>query len=580
MNYDLPAYDGVEKNKMRFLNVFSSIKDVQVSLVVAYMPEMISYQIANIVFMILNSLAQAKTAEVGALINKGTLYQDPHAALNFAWLLVQSEGYRYIGKTIQGLFLFIMLRGCLAAKTGMYSVLQDKIMSFSPLNSREVSEGFITNLIQVDAMSAEDYLCQLNMCLSLFLSLGVSLYFMVAAIEWRLSLGYVVAMLVIRVFFFMIFVAITHYQNRYLRAKDRRMDLLKNMLEKVDFVKTHRMEDFFCLELYEKREEELMELRCIAVAVAVFQFFKGALNKVPSLIIIVLVVYFIPSRMSFSYYLFFLQLGSTLNSILSGVFDSAKILVTDAVSINRIEKFLLAREREVDSIGYKRVKDQASLVAVEVIAGKFKWRFADDKERGSEKGQMVSNKEKISKKRRNNNGSQENSRLSDQLLSGKYTTNTTSVQDGSERIENRSPYKDVGLNRQEGEFYLSDVNLKIKKGETVVILGKNCSGRSSLLYSLLGEMLPVTEQSTVIVNGSVAFLSEGRWLLGMSVRDNIILGNEYDEERMKQALRWSQLEKDIETLQNGLDTSVGDNGDTISGGQKTRIALARCFYQK
>ena len=279
--------------------------------------------------------------------------------------------------------------------------------------------------------------------------------------------------------------------------------------------------------------------------------------------------------MSFSNYLFFLQLGTTLNQNISGMFDVCKGFTIARVSMKRIDKFLLAQEREGESPGYKRVKDSNNIVAVEVMAGNFKWRFSEP-----ETGSISSKKRKrVLTTQRKNNISQDNSRLSDQLLSGKYTTNTTTVQDGSERIL-KSPQRQTNLKREEGQFYLSDINLKIKKGETVMVVGKNCSGRSSLLYSLLGEMVPATDQSTVIVNGSVAYLSQDRWLLGMSVKENIILGNEYDEERMKEALRCSQLEKDIETLQNGLDTSVGDNGDTISGGQKTRIALARCFYQE
>ena len=590
MNYDLPKYDAVIRNKNKLKLVFSKTKSSQKTVLLAYSTEFIIFQLANIAFNVLNSLALQKTSDVGAMINNGTLYHDNQAALTFAWLLILSEGYRYIAKAIQGLFIFRMQRAGVAARTGMYSVLQDKIMSFSPMNSREVSEGFITNLIQVDSMNVDAFYLTFNNMISGLLSVLVALYFMVAAIEWKLSLAFVGAMLGIRVAYLMIFSAITFYQNRYLRAKDRRMDLLKNVLENVDFIKINRMETFFCLELYEKREEELMELRNIAFVMSVFQFLKGALNKVPSLIIIILVVYFIPSRMSFSNYLFFLQLGTTLNQNLAGLFACIKFLITARVSMKRIDKFLLARENDCQAEGgYQKIKDGSNSIAVEVKAGNFKWRFTKRKRisraeiwraerkrrRRNRSRRRSSNLRAVSKDGR----SQATSKLSDQLLSAKYTTNTNSVQDGSDNIDNSSQ-RESGVTKEKGQFYLTDVNLKIKKGETVVVLGKNCSGRSSLLYSLLGEMVPVTQQSTIIVNGEVAFLSQARWLLGMSVRENILLGKDYDEEKMNEALRCSQLEKDLETLQYGLETSVGDNGDTVSGGQRARIALARCFYQK
>ena len=579
MNYDLPRYDGVEKNKQRLLKVFKRTKSSQTSMIIAYLPEFILYQLSSLFNRFITALAQKKTADVGAMINNGTLYQDSQAVLTFAWLLILSEGYRYIGKAVQGLFAFLMQRAAVAGRTVMYSILQDKIMSFSPLNSREVSEGFITNLIQVDSMCVDRFFSQVSSSIGLFLSTGVSFYFMVTAIEWKLSLAYVVAVIGIRVLFVLIFAAINYYQNRYLKAKDRRMDLLKNVLQNVDFVKTNSMENFFCLELYEKREEELMELRNIAFVTAVFEFFKRSLIKAPSLIIIILVVYLIPSKMSFSNYLFFLQLGTTLNQNISGLFDTFKFLITMIVSMKRIDKFLLTRERAPESRGYQKIKDSNNLVAVEVMAGNFKWRYNKNKGRLSRDAKAKILARVNSPSPRKNSNEKNNSRLSDQLLSSKYTVNSPSVHEENRRLQNSSK-RDDGFNREEGEFYLTDVNLKIKKGETVVVLGKNCSGRSSFLYSLLGEMLPATEQSTVIVNGSIAFLSESRWLLGMSVKENIILGNEYSEERMNEALRCSQLEKDIENLQYGLETSVGDNGDTISGGQRTRIALARCFYQK
>ena len=274
MNYDLPKFDGVEKNKNRLLKVFRSTKNTQLTLVGAYFRELAIYQVINIIFTILNSLAQKKTADVGSMINNGTLYQDTKAVWVFAWLLFLSEGYRYLAKTLIGLFSFVMMRAAVASRTGMYSILQDKIMSFSPMNSKEVSEGFITNLIQVDAMAVDNYFYQVNMILALFLSTGVSLYFMVEAIEWKLSVAFVIGVIGIRVLFVLILAAINYYQGRYLRAKDRRMDLLKNVLENVDFVKTKSMENFFCLELYEKREEELMELRNMLLRPQFFSFLR------------------------------------------------------------------------------------------------------------------------------------------------------------------------------------------------------------------------------------------------------------------------------------------------------------------
>lgn len=81
--------------------------------------------------------------------------------------------------------------------------------------------------------------------------------------------------------------------------------------------------------------------------------------------------------------------------------------------------------------------------------------------------------------------------------------------------------------------------------------------------------------------GKVSFLKQNRWILGGSIKENIILGKEYDEEWMGKCLKTAQIFQDFESgcFQDGLDTILGDTSDTVSGGQKARISLARCFYQ-
>lgn len=139
-------------------------------------------------------------------------------------------------------------------------------------------------------------------------------------------------------------------------------------------------------------------------------------------------------------------------------------------------------------------------------------------------------------------------------------------------------------------FFLTDINLSIKKGERIAVIGKSCSGKSSLLYSILGEMIPIDKPSEdmnttgvkteVTTNGKVVFMSQQRWIIGDTIRENITLGKEYDEELMQKALEASQFVVDLLGMEHGLDTVLGDSGDTVSGGQRARIALARCFYQE
>lgn len=144
--------------------------------------------------------------------------------------------------------------------------------------------------------------------------------------------------------------------------------------------------------------------------------------------------------------------------------------------------------------------------------------------------------------------------------------------------EKRSVYD----NEDKSEFFLRSVNLKIYRGERVMVYGESSSGKSSLLYSILGEMSKESETTRVLKKGKVAFMKQSPWIFAGSIKENIILGEEYNEILMEQCLRTCQIWHDLElqSFDDGLETILGDTSDNISGGQKARIALARCFYQK
>jgi ABC-type multidrug transport system fused ATPase/permease subunit len=77
---------------------------------------------------------------------------------------------------------------------------------------------------------------------------------------------------------------------------------------------------------------------------------------------------------------------------------------------------------------------------------------------------------------------------------------------------------------------------------------------------------------------NVAYVAQQAWLQNLSIRDNILFGEEYDETRYKQVIFACALERDLEILGAGDRTEIGEKGVTLSGGQKQRVALARAMY--
>lgn len=122
------------------------------------------------------------------------------------------------------------------------------------------------------------------------------------------------------------------------------------------------------------------------------------------------------------------------------------------------------------------------------------------------------------------------------------------------------------------------MNLEVEKGKLYVIIGAVGSGKSSLLSSILGEINLLN--GSIRVDGSVSYASQEPWVFGASVRQNIIFGLEYDENRYYRTVKACALLSDFKQFPQGDKTVVGERGSSLSGGQKARINLARAVYRQ
>ncbi|CAB0034970.1 unnamed protein product [Trichogramma brassicae] len=137
---------------------------------------------------------------------------------------------------------------------------------------------------------------------------------------------------------------------------------------------------------------------------------------------------------------------------------------------------------------------------------------------------------------------------------------------------------DTAWNFDTSNSVLDDVNLEVKKGKLYVVIGAVGSGKSSLLSAILGEMCLI--RGSVSIQGKLAYASQEAWVFGASVRQNILFGQAYDEERYEKVVEACALEKDFKQFPYGDQTIVGERGSSLSGGQKARINLARAVYRQ
>ncbi|OQV17373.1 Canalicular multispecific organic anion transporter 2 [Hypsibius exemplaris] len=123
---------------------------------------------------------------------------------------------------------------------------------------------------------------------------------------------------------------------------------------------------------------------------------------------------------------------------------------------------------------------------------------------------------------------------------------------------------------------LKNVNLKIKEGELCAVVGQVGAGKSSLVAAMLGLM--EKQSGKVGVKGTVAYVPQQAWIQNMTLRENILFGKPYEKERYDKVLDACAMKPDLDMLDAGDQTEIGEKGANLSGGQRQRVSLARAVY--
>ena len=165
--------------------------------------------------------------------------------------------------------------------------------------------------------------------------------------------------------------------------------------------------------------------------------------------------------------------------------------------------------------------------------------------------------------------------------------------DLSKALEGSVELKNVNFAYSEdGENVLNNISLNVEKGQTIALVGRSGSGKSTVVNLLNRFYDSYSGQITIDgydikkiklkdLRSSISFVSQDPTLFNDTVRNNIAYGNkDVSENAIYQAAREANAYEFIMNLPEGFDTNIGDNGMLLSGGEKQRIAIARALLKK
>ncbi|XP_041353920.1 multidrug resistance-associated protein 1-like isoform X2 [Gigantopelta aegis] len=129
---------------------------------------------------------------------------------------------------------------------------------------------------------------------------------------------------------------------------------------------------------------------------------------------------------------------------------------------------------------------------------------------------------------------------------------------------------------EEAGLTLHNISLKVAEGELIAVVGQVGSGKSSLISAILGDIKKLS--GYISTRGRLAYVPQQAWIQNDTIQNNILFGQPIRREEYENVLDICALKPDLEILQAGDLTEIGERGINLSGGQKQRVSLARAVY--
>ncbi|OCT95309.1 multidrug resistance-associated protein 5 [Xenopus laevis] len=344
-----------------------------------------------------------------------------------------------------------------------------------------------------------------------------------------------------------------YFRKKCIVVTDRRVRLMNEILNCIKFIKMYAWENTFRNKIQDIRSEEKTFLEKAG-------YVQSITSGVAPVVVVVASICTFTLHMALGFNLnaaeafTVVTVFNSMTSALKMIPLAVKAASEASISISRFQKLFLMEESDMSSIQQPQSND-----LIKFSGAYFTWS-------PDARSSLLEKQKEASEHK------QEEPKETQNLINGHHLRNGAELK----QIFN-------GANASESIVHertaaLLNINFTLKKGNLIGICGSVGSGKSSLILSILGQMTLL--EGTVTVSGRIAYAAQEAWIFNESLRENILFGEEYIEEKYQRILEACCLYPDIESLPHGELTEIGERGANLSGGQRQRISLARALYSE
>ncbi|XP_032446805.1 ATP-binding cassette sub-family C member 5 isoform X1 [Xiphophorus hellerii] len=361
-----------------------------------------------------------------------------------------------------------------------------------------------------------------------------------------------------------------YFRRKGVAVTDGRVQKMNEILSYIKFIKMYAWVKAFSGDVQRIRDEErrLLELT---------GYFQSITVGVAPIVVVIASVVTFSTHMLLGYDLTAAQAFTVVTVFNAMTFAlkvtpiSVKSLSEASVAVERFKSLFLLPE--IDSV---RALPSDPLVAVEMCGASLGWEGAGQSAQASPCVRAAGRHRQREKCRDAGvlQDREEKEEVTGSLLGGDADS-SPEEEDGDEE-DSCPPLLAVPHPSQRPQSTLHCITLNVQQGQLLGVCGCVGSGKTSLISAILGQMTVL--EGSVAVRGRMAYVAQQAWILNATLRDNILFGQEYQEDRYQSVLSACCLKLDLALLPNADLTEIGERGANLSGGQRQRISLARALY--